>query len=155
MKRNKASCWTILAIGAAVLFAAAPARVSAQQNTGPTVNIGKSDLGGVVTGSNGPEAGVWVIAESTGLPTPFAKIVVTDDQGRYVIPDLPQANYDVWVRGYGLLDSLRVIATPGNHSLANRSIAACPCGSTTVSSVSPSSRCGVAHRAPPIKPGRP
>ena len=56
----------------------------------------------------GPEAGVWVIAETTGLPTAFAKIVVTDDQGRYVIPDLPKANYDVWVRGYGLVDSPRV-----------------------------------------------
>ena len=46
-----------------------------------------------------------MIAETTDLPTKFAKIVVTDDQGRYVIPDLPKANYSVWVRGYGLVDS--------------------------------------------------
>jgi hypothetical protein len=36
------------------------------------------------------------------------KIVVTDDRGRYVVPDLPRANYNVWVRGYGLVDSPKV-----------------------------------------------
>ena len=75
--------------------------------------IGDADLGGVVTGAHGPEAGVWVIAETTELPTRYAKIVVTDDQGRYVLPDLPKANYSVWVRGYGLVDSPKVQATPG------------------------------------------
>src|SRR3984957_14470128 len=69
------------------------------------VPIDGDDIGGVVTGPTGPEAGVWVIAETTGLPTKYAKIVVTDDQGRYVLPDLPKANYTVWVRGYGLVDS--------------------------------------------------
>ena len=59
----------------------------------------------MVNGPNGPEAGVWVIAETTDLPTRFAKMVVTDDQGRYVVPDLPKAKYKVWVRGYGLVDS--------------------------------------------------
>jgi len=68
---------------------------------------------GVVTGPNGPEAGVWVIAETADLPTKFAKIVVTDDQGRYVIPELPQASYNVWVRGYGLVDSPKIKTTPG------------------------------------------
>jgi hypothetical protein len=47
----------------------------------------------------GREAGVWVIAETTELPTQFRRIVVTDDQGRYLVPDLPQADYSVWVRG--------------------------------------------------------
>src|SRR5271169_671178 len=101
------------AIGLAMLLAAVPARLNAQQTPQAGVRIAEHDLGGVVSGKNGPEAGVWVIAETTGLPTAFAKIVVTDDQGRYVIPDLPQANYDVWVRGYGLVDSPRVVATPG------------------------------------------
>jgi hypothetical protein len=39
---------------------------------------------------------------------------VTDDQGRFVVPDLPKANYDVWVRGYGLVDSGKVRAAPGS-----------------------------------------
>src|SRR6266568_9177482 len=71
------------------------------------------DIAGVVTGPNGPEAGVWVIAETHDLPTKFVRIVVTDDRGRYVIPDLPQATYTVWVRGYGLVDSPQVLAVPG------------------------------------------
>ena len=76
--------------------------------------VGSSDLGGVVSGPKGPEAGVWVIAETTDLPTKFAKIVVTDASGRYLMPDLPKANYSVWVRGYGLVDSPKVRATPGS-----------------------------------------
>jgi hypothetical protein len=70
-------------------------------------------LEGTVTGPRGPEAGVWVIAETADLPTRFAKIVVTDDRGRYVIPELPGATYDVWVRGYGLIDSPKIKAIPG------------------------------------------
>ena len=75
--------------------------------------IGPSDIGGVVSGPKGAEAGVWVIAETTELPTKFAKIVVTDDKGRYLIPELPKATYSVWVRGYGLVDSTKVRAAPG------------------------------------------
>src|SRR5229473_5632262 len=67
----------------------------------------------ILTGAQGPEAGVWVIAETTGLPTKLAKIVVTDERGRYVIPELPAASYDVWVRGYGLVDSAKVQSAPG------------------------------------------
>ncbi len=90
---------------------------SAQQPQ--SVPIDADDIGGVVTGPNGPEAGVWVIAETTDLPTRYTKSVVTDDQGRYVIPDLPVANYQVFVRGYGLIDSPRMRAKPGqvlNHA---------------------------------------
>jgi hypothetical protein len=72
-----------------------------------------TDIGGTVVGASGPEAGVWVIAETTELPTKFARIVVTDDQGRYLVPDLPAANYSVWVRGYGLVDSAKLTAKPG------------------------------------------
>lgn len=92
-----------------LLFVASSFPVFAQQQ----VSIRDADLGGVVTGAGGPEAGVWVIAETTDLPTKFAKIVVTDDLGRYLIPDLPRANYRVWVRGFGLLDSPKVEASPG------------------------------------------
>jgi hypothetical protein len=77
------------------------------------VQIDGNDIGGTVAGPNGPEAGVWVIAETDDLPTRFVRIVVTDELGRYVIPDLPQARYDVWVRGYGLVDSPKREARPG------------------------------------------
>src|SRR5256885_6884400 len=74
---------------------------------------GKSDIRGMVTGPKGPEAGVWVIAETTDLPTKYAKVVVTDDKGRYLIPGLPQASYSVWARGYGLKDSAKASAALG------------------------------------------
>jgi len=108
---TKRGWYSTAAAAVAVLLAAAPSRLSSQQTE--AVRIGENDLGGVVTGTNGPEAGVWVIAETTELPTKFAKIVVTDDRGRYVMPDLPKANYTVWVRGYGLVDSAKVQTAPG------------------------------------------
>src|SRR5262245_24387627 len=77
--------------------------------------IDKDDIAGVVTGPGGPEGGVWVIAETTQLPTRFTRIVVTDDRGRYLLPDLPRASYSVWVRGYGLVDSAKVAAEPGKQ----------------------------------------
>src|SRR5881227_66388 len=101
------------AVAVAALLTAAPAGLSAQQTTAEVVRIGDNDLGGVVTSANGPEAGVWVIAETTELPTKYAKIVVTDDRGRYVMPELPKASYSVWVRGYGLVDSPKVRTVPG------------------------------------------
>ena len=104
-------------LGVAVIWVAALARTSAQQRAG-TVAIDNDDIGGVVTSTKGPEAGVWVIAETTDLPTRFAKIVVTDDRGRYLVPDLPKANYNVWVRGYGLVDSAPIKAKPNSTTLA-------------------------------------
>ena len=77
------------------------------------VAIDNDDIGGTVNGPAGPEGGVWVIAETDAFQTRYAKIVVTDDQGRYVIPDLPPADYQVWVRGYGLVDSTKVDGRPG------------------------------------------
>jgi len=85
--------------------------LSSQQSA--SVAIDKDDIGGVVASTKGPEAGVWVIAETADLPTRFARMVVTDDYGRYVLPDLPKANYSIWVRGYGLVDSPKVKAAPG------------------------------------------
>ena len=101
------------AVAFTVLLVPATVGLNAQQSTGAAVRIDNDDIGGVVTSANGPEAGVWVIAETTDLPTKFAKIVVTDDQGRYVMPDLPKASYSLWVRGYGLVDSPKVKAAPG------------------------------------------
>ena len=80
-------------------FVASFSWVSAQQTTAVAVAIDADDIGGVVTSAKGPEAGVWVVAETTDLPTKFARMIVTDDQGRYVLPDLPQANYQLFVRG--------------------------------------------------------
>ena len=101
----------MIAVAMAVILAPVPIGLNAQQNA--AVPIDNDDIGGVVTSTKGPEAGVWVIAETTDLPTRFARMVVTDDQGRYVVPDLPKANYNIWVRGYGLVDSPKVKATPG------------------------------------------
>ena len=101
----------IAASGAMVITT--PSAAIAQQAATPAID--DDDIGGVVTGPGGPEAGVWVIAETVELPTKFAKIVVTDDQGRYVIPDLPAVNYSVFVRGYGLVDSPKMRAKPGQH----------------------------------------
>ena len=80
---------------------------------GDAVQIDADDIGGVVMGPDGPEAGVWVIAETMDLGTRFSKTVVTDDEGHYVVPDLPDATYDVWVRGYGLVDSEKLQVSPG------------------------------------------
>ncbi|HEY6256296.1 MAG TPA: carboxypeptidase-like regulatory domain-containing protein [Xanthobacteraceae bacterium] len=114
MRERSALYLSVAAIAVAAVLTGAPAQLSAQQaQPNAAVSIGDTDLGGVVSGPNGPEAGVWVIAETSDLPTKMAKIVVTDDQGRYVVPDLPKANYDVWVRGYGLVDSPKVKSAPG------------------------------------------
>src|SRR5438874_2132654 len=113
MKPKKLLSFSFVVLGVALLFAPWPVGLTAQQNNGGAVRIDADDIGGVVTGAKGPEAGVWVIAETTDLPTKMAKIVVTDDQGRYVMPDLPKASYSVWVRGYGLVDSPKVKAVPG------------------------------------------
>jgi hypothetical protein len=103
--------WSVAAVVLAAFLLATPSRLDAQN----AVTIDSNDIGGMVTGPHGPEAGVWVIAETRDLSTRYAKIVVTDDQGRYVVPDLPKAKYQVWVRGYGLIDSPKVAAVPGKH----------------------------------------
>ena len=87
--------------------------VSCSRQAPPAVPIDNDDIGGVVTGANGPEAGVWVIAETKDLPVRYIKEVITDDKGQFVVPDLPAGTYDVWVRGYGLVDSTKVQSTPG------------------------------------------
>jgi hypothetical protein len=107
LKKTISALVSVVAIGVAAIstdLQAAPADLKVKAN----------EIGGIVTSARGPESGVWVIAETSQLPTRFAKIVVTDDQGRYLIPELPRANYSVWVRGYGLADSAKVQATPGS-----------------------------------------
>jgi hypothetical protein len=103
----------------AALFAGLARMEVSAQSSGATQSVtaglyvGPDNIAGVVTSSNGPEAGVWVIAETTELGTKFRKIVVTDDRGRYMLPELRKANYKVWVRGYGLVDSPPVESAPG------------------------------------------
>jgi hypothetical protein len=96
-----------------ILLGGAAALVLSFSNPASAQQVGASDIGGTVTGPNGPEAGVWVIAETTDLPTRYIKSVVTDDQGRYLIPELPRANYQIWARGYGLVDSAKTASEPG------------------------------------------
>jgi hypothetical protein len=100
-------------ISASAILITLVIRLNAHQSTREAISFGNDDIAGVVTSTKGPEAGVWVIAETTDLPTKFVKIVVTDDGGRYLVPQLPAANYKVWVRGYGLMDSPQVRTTPG------------------------------------------
>ena len=71
----------LVGVGIAVFWrphspGSAPARLRTVR-----IAIDADDIGGVVTSANGPEAGVWVIAETTDLPHQAAKIVVTDDRG--------------------------------------------------------------------------
>ena len=103
----------LLAAGAIV---AAGVSASACRAPAAPVDVDAASIGGVVLNGGRPEAGVWVIAETTGLPTHFSRIVVTDDDGRFLVPDLPEsASYDVWVRGYGLRDSQPVKAARGER----------------------------------------
>ncbi|HZU88612.1 MAG TPA: carboxypeptidase-like regulatory domain-containing protein [Stellaceae bacterium] len=106
--RRKAAFWLAVVIA----LSAAPTRLRAQPAT-PAPAIDGDDIGGAVTGRFGPEIGAWVIAETTDLGTRYAKIAVTDERGRFVVPDLPPATYKVWVRGYGLVDSPKVTTTRG------------------------------------------
>ena len=110
---SKRTIYLGIFIVTAVLLAATLSGMRAGQPQRAALKVGNSDIGGAVTSSNGPEAGVWVIAESTDLPTKFVRIVVTDDQGRFLVPDLPKANYTVFVRGYGLVDSSKTSAALG------------------------------------------
>ena len=111
--------WVFLAVLGVGLLLVSRSPMRAQQ-AGGAIPIDNDDLGGTVTGPKGPEAGVWVIAETSDLPTKFAKIVVTDDRGRYLLPDLPKASYNVWVRGYGLVDSPKTQTVAGKTAEPDR-----------------------------------
>src|SRR5438067_11527422 len=87
--------------------------VGVGQTSAPAASVDKGDIGGTVTSAKGPEAGAWVIAETTDLQTRLIKIVATDDRGRFLIPDLPKANYTVWARAYRLADSPKAQTAPG------------------------------------------
>src|SRR5579864_8946450 len=119
MTKNRKPARTIFVVvslvlaGSTVKLAAGQASAPAHRAGAEKISVSPNDIGGVVSGPNGPEAGVWVIAETSDLPTKFRKIVVTDDRGRFLVPDLPKANYKIWVRGYGLVDSAPIVSAPG------------------------------------------
>src|SRR5256885_12517781 len=113
MRTHTASYVAVMVVGLAAFSTVPRTRTPVHQPPEPAARSDGDTIGGVVTGPSGPEAGVWVIAETSELATKFVKIVVTDDQGRYLLPDLPKATYRVWVRGYGLVDSPALRAAPG------------------------------------------
>jgi len=107
------TCSLVFLIAIVRLQAAPRSGSAAAQADANRVAVSADSIGGAVTSSNGPEAGVWVISETSDFQTKFRKIVVTDDRGRFLLPDMPKAKYKVWVRGYGLVDSIAVNAGPG------------------------------------------
>ena len=111
---RSASLTLVVVLAAPPLLRVAAAQTESGTSAREGVRIDADDIGGVVRSAKGPEAGVWVIAETAAFPTRFARIVVTDDAGRYVVPDLPPATYRLWVRGYGLADSSKIPAKPGS-----------------------------------------
>src|SRR6266699_6700592 len=97
-------CAVLIALFAGLGAYPSSALLQSQRNVPPPTGY----IQGVVQSDKGPEVGVWVIAETKDLLTNFIKIVVTDDQGKFMLPELPNANYSVWVRGFGLVDSLKI-----------------------------------------------
>ncbi len=80
----------IVPLAVTLLIVASLVRTGSGQANGGAVSIDNDDIGGVVTGARGPEAGVWVIAETRDLPTKMVKVVVTDDQGATCSPTCPR-----------------------------------------------------------------
>ena len=120
MTKTRLGSLTAALACAALVAAAAPGTIALQAADNDGV------IRGTVTSADGPEAGVWVIAETDDLETVFRKIVVTDDDGRFVLPELPDATFDVWVRGYGLVDSEPVAGRPDQELDLTAVVAATP-----------------------------
>ena len=120
--RSAASCYLSIQSIFGFLVFSVVALQSSQMFAQHSPNVGL--ISGIVISGDGEEAGVWVIAETDDLPTHFTKIVVTDDQGRFVLPELPDALFKVWVRGYGLLDSDPVQLRTGSEDVKLRTFTA-------------------------------
>jgi len=103
-------------IAAATAVMAAGTALAQAPQFGPRV-YPEGFITGHVVSDKGPEAGVWVIAETHETNTPLIKIVVTDDKGNFTLPQMPSATYNLWVRGYGLLDSAKVEGRPGDKDI--------------------------------------
>jgi hypothetical protein len=123
-KRSPARAMAVAALMTVFAWLSAPASGAAR--------IRADEIAGTVRSPRGPEAGVWVIAETNDFKTRFAKIVVTDEAGRYLLPELPAAKYRVWVRGYGLTDSPKVPAARGRRLDLSAVIAADPAAAAKI-----------------------
>src|SRR5262249_18097071 len=115
VRRHALGFLAVMGMLAGMFSAACSQGAEQRAATASEVQVGATSIGGVVVNGGKAEAGVWVIAETDSLPTHFTRIVVTDDRGRFVVPDLPAASYTLWVRGYGLRDSDPVASKPGEH----------------------------------------
>ena len=115
-----------IAVALGVAAAASAGLIAVLQAQSPTPRMPQGFISGTVESSKGREAGVWVIAQTTQTPTPLTKIVVTGDDGRFVVPELPNVQFNVWVRGYGLVDSKPVPAKPGQTVNLKATIASSP-----------------------------
>src|SRR5262245_23523933 len=122
LSRTRISLICIVLIGLLAAIGTSPANAVLQATR--SVPPATGYITGVVRSDKGAEAGVWVIAETKDLPTNFIKIVVTDDQGRFLLPELPNANYSVWVRGYGLVDSQKVTLKPAANTVTLNAVSA-------------------------------
>ena len=97
----------VLAVGFGWFAVGTGINLTAAENTGI--------ITGAVTSTNGREAGVWVIAESDDFDTKFRKIVVTNDEGNFLLPELPAASYHVWVHIPAYLGISRILFFVRGH----------------------------------------
>ena len=103
---------TSRAFGVLIAIALSIVGIAAQRSSDP-IAIDADDLAGIVSGPKGPEAGAWVIAETTDLPTRSHGSSSRTIAAGICCPTCPRRTLQVWVRGYGLVDSPKVQATPG------------------------------------------
>ena len=122
LRRGTSRAWAVGMVAAA----GATLVTTSCQGNGSMSDLNSGVISGVVESSAGPEAGVWVIAETSETGTKLRKIVVTNETGRFLLPELPDASYAVWVRGYGLVDSDPITATPDQDIVLMVEVAGTP-----------------------------
>ena len=109
--RRMLSMIAVLSVLAAFIFAA---------GFNPFSAVGappaSDSIRGKVHVQHGSAAGVYVVAESTGIDPVVRKAAVADNGGKFEITDLPSADYKVWVRGNCFPDSAPITAKPAKKS---------------------------------------
>ena len=109
--RRLLSVFAVLCLMAAFIFAAGFNPFSAVG--APPAN---DSIRGKVHVQHGSAAGVYVVAESTGLDPAVRKAVVADNGGKFEITGLPDDDYNLWVRGNCFEDSDPITARPSKKS---------------------------------------